>query len=270
MRRWGRTPSHGLQLQSIFATVDSQATGYVIPDGARPGIAVPTLKYADDAALISALEEEMTARMTAIEEGSLKLADMVIARQKTFYMPIAPPVAVNATTEDEVIALNLPFTCEHCDHSFDSRAGLCTHTMLWCGEAGRQTWEEDFIVASIDGVRGPPDKRFFRVHWEGVNETGKIVRGGHAGDDTMPGEPWKPTWEPFRHLQSETAHIDLFWQLNPDLSPADDINVSTEHRCTDCNFFSVSERGLATHKKSCRSKTRSRNGSRSDKAVQRK
>ena len=102
--------------------------------------------------------------------------------------------------KDEVIARNLPFTCEHCDHSFDSRAGLCTHTMLWCGEAGRQTWEEDFIVASIDGVRGPPDKRFFRVHWEGVNETGKIVRGGHAGDDTMPGEPWKPTWEPFRHL----------------------------------------------------------------------
>eukprot|EP01046_Picozoa_sp_COSAG06_P027469 COSAG06_NODE_2428_length_6891_cov_11.077433_5_plen_255_part_00 len=85
-----------------------QAAGYVIPDGARPGIAVPTLKYADDAALISALEDEMTARMTAIEEGSLKLADMVIARQKTFYMPIAPPVAVNETTEDEVIALNLP------------------------------------------------------------------------------------------------------------------------------------------------------------------
>jgi ribonuclease HI len=211
----------------------------------------------------------MTARMTAIEEGSLKLADMVIARQKTFYMPIAPPVAVNETTEDEVIALNLPFTCEHCDRSFDSRAGLCTHTMLWCGEAGRQTWEEDFTVASIDGVRGPPDKRFFRVHWEGVNETGTIVRGGHAGDDTMPGEPWKPTWEPFRHLQSETAHIDLFWQLNPDLSPADDINVSTEHRCTDCNFFSVSERGLAIHKKSCRSKTRSIKGSRADRAVQR-
>ena len=76
-----------LALQSIFATVDSHmGAGYVIPDGTRPGIAVPTLKYADDAALISALEDEMTARMTAIEEGSLKLADMVIARQKTFYM----------------------------------------------------------------------------------------------------------------------------------------------------------------------------------------
>lgn len=159
-----------LALQSIFVAVDSEATGYVIPNGDKPGIAVPTLKYADDAALISALEDEMTARMTAIDEGSRKLADMIIARPKTFYMPIAPPVAVDATTEDEIIALDLPFACEHCDRSFDSRSGLTQHISRWCGEARRATWEEEFTVAFIDGVRGPPDKRFFRVHWEGFND----------------------------------------------------------------------------------------------------
>jgi hypothetical protein len=40
---------------------------------------------------------------------------------------------------------------------------------LWCGEAGRQTWEEDFIVASIGGVRGPPKtmpRRILTTNWK--------------------------------------------------------------------------------------------------------
>jgi len=49
---------------------------------------------------------------------------------------------VSATTEEEVVDLNLRFKCPHCARTFDTRAGLGTHVRMWCGEARRETWDE--------------------------------------------------------------------------------------------------------------------------------
>ena len=100
-----------------------------------------------------------------------------------------------------------------------------THQRLHCGEARRERTEEEYTRSHITAVRGPPDKfkRFFQVQWEGVNDTGRIYRGKHAGNDTMPGEPWQPTWEPMRFIVDEDQQlIDEFFAANPNLDPAAD------------------------------------------------
>ena len=93
-------------------------------------------EYADDAALIDGNTTLASARVTALAEGSLKDAAMVISVRKSKVMHVHSTRRVDATTEEGVAALSLAHKCESCGREFTKQRGLKIHMARWC-DGGR-------------------------------------------------------------------------------------------------------------------------------------
>ena len=90
----------------------------------------------DDAALIDGNSTLASARVTALAEGSLKDAAMVISVRKSKAMHIHRTRRVDATTKEDVAALSLEHKCESCGREFTKQRGLNIHMARWC-DGGR-------------------------------------------------------------------------------------------------------------------------------------
>ena len=133
-----------------------------VPLGA---IILHTLGYADDAALLDFGDEEgiatASARITSIDQGSKKDADMVISVQKTKVLHVRQQEKTTATTSEEAIKV-CKFECPHahCDHKFLTKRGMQIH-------AGKCEYKDIYDIQKILDHRKPPSTREYLVRWLG-------------------------------------------------------------------------------------------------------
>ena len=93
-------------------------------------------EYGEDAALIDGNTTLASARVTALAEGSLKDAAMVISVRKSQAMHVHRTRRVDATTKEDVAALSLAHKSEYCGREFTKQRGLKIHMARWC-DGGR-------------------------------------------------------------------------------------------------------------------------------------
>ena len=109
---------------------------------------IDCLEYADDAALLDNLVDLATKRISTLEEGALKSADMVISRPKTEVMQIRrqeTPMPVTIEKIDELVESgDLKHKCDKCDAGFYNKLGLRIHKARWCGEVRREIFERQY------------------------------------------------------------------------------------------------------------------------------
>ena len=122
-------------LDKLFRTHDVANSGVVVGNG-DSSVLMSKFEYADDAALIDGNTTLASARVTALAEGSLKDAAMVISVRKSRAMHIHRTWHVDATTEEDVAALSLEHKCESCGREFTKQRGLNIHMARWC-DGGR-------------------------------------------------------------------------------------------------------------------------------------
>ena len=122
-------------LDKIFRTHDVANSGVVVGNGDSSAL-MSKFEYADDAALIDGSTTLASARVTALAEGSLKDAAMVISVRKSKAMHVHRTRHVGATTEEDVAALSLAHKCESCGREFTKQRGLKIHMARWC-DGGR-------------------------------------------------------------------------------------------------------------------------------------
>ena len=118
-------------LDRIFRLHDAHAAGVTVGTG-DSATTMSKFEYADDAALIDEDATTATARVTAIANGSLNDAAMVISERKIMAMHIHPTTRVSATKEAEVVALQLKHACNRCSRTFPTQRGLKIHVSRWC------------------------------------------------------------------------------------------------------------------------------------------
>ena len=122
-------------LDKLFRTHDVANSGVVVGNG-DSSVLMSKFEYADDAALIDGNTTLSSARVTALAEGSLKDAAMVISVRKSKAMHVHRTRRVDATTEEDVAALRLTHKCESCGREFTKQRGLKIHMARWC-DGGR-------------------------------------------------------------------------------------------------------------------------------------
>ena len=122
-------------LDKRFRTHDIANSGVVVGNG-DSSVLMSKFEYADDAALIDGNTTLASARVTALAEGSLKDAAMVISVRKSKAMHVHRTRRVDATTEEDVAALSLTHKCESCGREFTIQRGLKIHMARWC-DGGR-------------------------------------------------------------------------------------------------------------------------------------
>ena len=119
----------------LFRSHDVANSGVVVGNG-DSSVLMSKFEYADDAALIDGNTTLASARVTALAEGSLKDAAMIISVRKSKAMHIHRTRRVDATTEEDVAALSLEHKCESCGREFTKQRGLNIHMARWC-DGGR-------------------------------------------------------------------------------------------------------------------------------------
>ena len=120
-------------LDKIFRTHDVANSGVVVGNG-DSSVLMSKFEYADDAALIDGNTTLASARVTALAEGSLEDAAMLISVRKSKAMHVHRTRRVDATTEEA--ALTLAHKCESCGREFTKQRGLKIHMARWC-DGGR-------------------------------------------------------------------------------------------------------------------------------------
>ena len=122
-------------LDKIFRTHDVANSGVVVGNG-DSSVLMSKFEYADDAALIDGNTTLASARVTALAEGSLEDAAMLISVRKSRAMHVHRTRRVDTTTEEDVAALTLAHKCESCGREFTKQRGLKIHMARWC-DGGR-------------------------------------------------------------------------------------------------------------------------------------
>ena len=122
-------------LDKIFRAHDVANSGVVVGNG-DSSVLMAKFEYADDAALIDGNTTLALARVTALAEGSLKDAAMVISVRKSKAMHVHRTRHMDAATEEDVAALSLAHKCESCGREFTKQRGLKIHMARWC-DGGR-------------------------------------------------------------------------------------------------------------------------------------
>ena len=124
-------------LWKIFATHDIPDAGITV--GVAPNqVTIRALEYADDAGFLDDGIDMSSARLTSVSRGSREEAAMVISVPKTKAMHIHKTVSVSDTTEDEILALKLPYKCPECERSFPTKRGMNIHLKRWCDGSNSQ------------------------------------------------------------------------------------------------------------------------------------
>ena len=113
-------------LDKIFRTHDV-ANSWVVVDNGDSSVLMCKFEYADDAALINGNTTLASALVTALTEGSLKDAAMVISVRKSKAMHVHMTRRMDTTTEEDVAGLSLAHKCESCGHEFPKQRGLKIH-----------------------------------------------------------------------------------------------------------------------------------------------
>ena len=196
-----------------------------------------------------------TRRITAIVDGLAKHLGLKMALKKCFTGPIIKLDAsmVGATTKKDVEEMGWKFVCEdvRCGAHFRSYMGLRTHqrSCQFHIEEFKQDDDGDdgHDIDALLAVRGPPDRRFWRVKWAGKNADGSekwpdLGDGlGYKDDDSR--------WQDERNLGSETLGMrQRYFRFNRKPSQSSDCEVDGEHRCSWCNQFFKSASALKGHR----------------------
>ena len=119
---------------SFIAGLD-KISGVVVGNG-DSSVFMSKFEYADDAALIDGNITLASARVTALAEGSLEDAAVLISVRKSKAMHVHRTRRVDATTEADVAAHPLTHKCESCGREFTKQRGLKIHMARWC-DGGR-------------------------------------------------------------------------------------------------------------------------------------
>ena len=209
------------------------------------GVPVPRLDYADDSALQDTSVANASTRVSKLAKGAREDADMVISVPKTEIMQVKAQAPISRFREEDVKMLIdakvSTVCCDSCGRVFDSTWGRDRHTQLYCEEARREIFDEEFSVKKILNARGPPARRFYQVDWgSGVWKAEENIG-----------------WEPARHLTgTATGRIEEFWVEHPELDKDADLEVKGENRCTWCNRFcnETGRWGLPYHLTVCKHK----------------
>jgi hypothetical protein len=144
--------------------------------------------------------------------------------------------------------VSLEHRCTHCQRGFDTLHGRRFHEARWCSVAGTVLTEQEFVLEKVLDARGSPDRRFYRVKWEGFPEA-------------------EATWMHRRRLGAAQGIVQDYW-AGVAQDTGDTITGAGEHRCSDCNGQYKRERDLKSHcTKGCALAVASRVGSRAEKAV---
>ena len=127
-------------------------------------------------------------RCTAIRNESLENGlGQAMSVTKFAGLAVRPPVEVSPTTAEDVRALNLKFECV-CSETWETKHGLLRHQAA-CKRA-QETFEADdegdvnhdvevwvsctytiSLVEALLAVRGPPERRYWRVNQVGGSES---------------------------------------------------------------------------------------------------
>ena len=144
------------------------------------------------------------------------------------------------------------FKCEYCrKFASDEKRGLLIHQGS-CGARRRMVFEEEYVVEALLDVRGDSVDRFYKVLWEGYDES-------------------EATWEPVRHLDKQSKLISEFWDGHPEINENEQVpDAPGEHRCQWCCKFCLDEARLKAHRHSCCEKPRSMAGTRAERAATRR
>ena len=118
-------------LMRTFALHDTPGSGVEV--GIPPHtVAISSLEYADDAALLDQNVQAASRRISSIAAGSRTDAAMEISIPKTKVMHIHPRVRVSKTEPEEIAALKLKHICPACTRDFPTKRGLSIHQARWC------------------------------------------------------------------------------------------------------------------------------------------
>jgi len=234
-----------LALQCIMLHHDSQSEGILVGK-----TWISALAYADDAALLGPGGKEGvergTKRVTSLAAGANWEADCNISVKKTEAMHARKRLDVGAMKREDYEEMKergvLKFVCEHCSDVSYNKLGLDKH-LLTCGEAQREEFAEPSEVEEILDVRGPPHRRFYKVHWN---------PGQWPWNPEGPKGVRNPSWEPSRFLDGCQGLLADFWEAQPPGvgSDWDFANPPGEFRCKWCSrqyFGAYAGRSLKTH-----------------------
>jgi hypothetical protein len=204
-------------------------------------IAGDRFDFVDDVGVTEAAEsmqEAVTAasgRITAIAVSSKVKADQHMAPKKCVILPVQPASAVGETTMADVIALNLKHQCD-CGEPFASVWGLRVHsrtclTALVEFEKDADGDEYQDVEALLD-VRGPPERRFWRVKWAGKNA---------AGEDKWPDRGAGNGKAAYGWMSEQYLSVGMvdqqnkFWRTTGLDRRSACSGPDEEHRCDRCN-----------------------------------
>ena len=154
------------------------------------GMLVKRLEYADDAALADITTESASRRVTAIQAGAAKDADVVVSIPKSEVQHIRKQEEVASPSQEDYERAaskgKIPFVCEFCGKRFAQPVDL--RHLKHCPAAQRGEYEGEWEVDKILAARGPPEHRFFHVlwkhKWEKDQTTWEPARRPTAGERT--------------------------------------------------------------------------------------
>jgi ribonuclease HI/exonuclease III len=208
-------------------------------------------EYADDVELWEVESAENgQKRLQSIADVSHAALGMLAAPEKYDGLPIQPVSAVSETTSADVKDLPKKIECPNeCGKFFAAVKGLTVH-MRQC-RYGDGEFEESperdgkHDVEALLDVRGPPNRRYWRVKWAGKDEAGADLHPdtGTAGNGTA-----AACWMPEYLLDGCDDLINEYWRNHRDKSRHDDISgPEGEVRCEFCNQIFGSKGALTGH-----------------------
>ena len=129
------------------------------------------LGYADDAALCEETVEEMSERLTAIANASIKKADMYLNVSKTYSQHVYKRHDINVTAalaEVAAVEKGYGFKCDFCSRRFKTQRNMLIHR-AYC-RYGYNTTDECYELDDIIDVFGSKESRWFKIKWAGYPE----------------------------------------------------------------------------------------------------
>ena len=106
--------------------------GQSIGDPSLCDVTASKLEYADNIGLLDWTAAEASARVSALASGSRASASMAMSAPKSKGMHVHIRERSPVSTEVEVEAVDLTYSCPECERSFPTTHGLAVHRARWC------------------------------------------------------------------------------------------------------------------------------------------